>query len=100
VLTAACPEGLGFHSVMGPGTLFRIRGTRSGTGGRERPVATPRRIIFSPNMSKHEVRAQFGESALFCKTWPETLALLQQHHGDGAKVAVFPCGAIQYGGGL
>ena len=100
VLTAACPEGLGFHSVMGPGTLFRIRGNRSGTGGRVREIPTPRRILFSPGMNKYDVRAQFGAETIFCKTWPETLAVLREHHGDHAKVAVFPCGAIQYGGGL
>ena len=25
VIASACPEGLGFHSVMGPGTLLRIK---------------------------------------------------------------------------
>jgi hypothetical protein len=96
VLTAACSEGLGFHSVMGPGTLFRNRG-RSGTGGSDRGVPEIRRIVCSPNLNKYDVRAQFGESTIFCRTWLEVLEILEREHGSAARVAVFPCGAIQYG---
>ncbi|MBC7237189.1 MAG: DUF2088 domain-containing protein [Chloroflexi bacterium] len=98
VITAACPEGLGFHSVMGPGTLFRQRAQRSGTGGRVTRVPVVTRVIFSPNLNKYDVRNQFGEEAIFCKTWPEVLQVLQDKHGAQAKVGVFPYGAIQYGG--
>ena len=97
VITAGCPEGLGFHSVMGPGTTFRTRG-RSGVGGRIRPVPQVRQIVFSPGMNKYDVRAQFGEHVLFCKTWPDVLTILQREHGESANVSVFPYGAIQHGG--
>ena len=50
VLVTASPEGLGFHSVMGPGTLFRERG-RSGVGGRAPKASVHKNIVFSPNMS-------------------------------------------------
>jgi nickel-dependent lactate racemase len=97
VLSAACPEGLGFHSVMGPGTLFKERGRRSGTGGTDREAPKVRRVIFSPNLNKYDVAAQFGQDAIHCKTWDEVLAILTKEHGESAKVGVFPCGAIQYG---
>jgi hypothetical protein len=97
VLTAACPEGLGFHSVMGPGTLFKLRG-RSTTGGREREAGKVKRIVVSPNLNKYDVRAQFGEEVVFCRTWEQARALLEADHGPQARVCVFPCGAIQYGG--
>lgn len=97
VLTAACPEGLGFHSVMGPGTLFKLRG-RSTTGGRERDAGRVKRIVVSPNLNKYDVRAQFGEEVVFCRTWEQARALLEADHGPQARVCVFPCGAIQYGG--
>ncbi len=98
VITAACPEGLGFHSVMGPGTLYKERSRRSGTGGRVTRVPDGSRIIFSPNLNKYDVRNQFGENARLCRTWPEVLDALEAKHGAQAKVGVFPCGAIQYGG--
>jgi nickel-dependent lactate racemase len=97
VLTACCPEGLGFHSVMMPGTTFRLRGTRSGTGGSEGREAKVQQIVFSPNLTRYEAKALFGEEAVLCKTWDETRALLEQTHGAKTKVAVFPTGAIQYG---
>lgn len=96
VITAACPEGLGFHSVMGPGTLFKERGrARMAAEGAERQ--RPREIVFTPNMNKYDVRAQFGPDVIHYRTWPEVLADLERHHGPAAKACVFPYGAIQYG---
>ena len=96
VIASACSEGLGFHSVMMPGTWFRTRG-RSGVGGRVRRVQV-REVVFSPNLNKYDVRAQYGEQTIFCKTWPEVLGVLEQAHGGSARACVFPCGAIQHGG--
>lgn len=97
VITSACPEGLGYHSVMGPGTSFRMR-NRSGIGGSNSAVPQIRQVIFSPGMNRYDVKAQFGPQTIFCKTWPEVVALLEKEYGPAAKVGVFPCGAIQYGG--
>jgi hypothetical protein len=97
VIAAGCPEGLGYHSVMGPGTTFRMRGTRSGTGG------TVRRskgldYVFSPGLNHYDVDDQFRgrEQIQFCKTWPELIAALEHKHGTSAQVCVFPCRSIQY----
>jgi hypothetical protein len=95
VITAACPEGLGFHSVMGPGTLFRNRGHRSGTGGTTRR-ARGLDMLFSPGMNRYDVRDQFGPEVQFHKTWDALIAALQSKHGTQAKVCVLPCGSIQY----
>jgi hypothetical protein len=56
-----------------------------------------REIVFSPNMNKHDVRAQFGPDTTFYRTWPEVLADLEQHHGPSTRACVFPCGAMQHG---
>jgi nickel-dependent lactate racemase len=101
VIAAGCPEGLGYHSVMGPGTLFRMRGNRSGTGGTVRQ-ARWLDFIFSPGLNRYDVEAQFGQRAdigpqlEFCKTWDALIDALQRKHGSSAKVCVLPCGSIQY----
>ena len=51
VLASAAPEGLGFHSVMGPGTLLRARGSR---GRRPAKASDPLRIVFSPGLNRHD----------------------------------------------
>jgi nickel-dependent lactate racemase len=95
VIATASPEGLGYHSVMGPGTMFRTRG-RSGTGGRTRNIRGSMGIIYSPNLNQYDVRAQLGDRAQFCKTWDQLIETLKGKHGSSAKVCVFPCGAIQH----
>lgn len=95
VVTAGCPEGLGFHSVMGPGTLFRERGRtgRARRGGK----TPPQTVVFSPGLNKWDVVDLFGEDAVFFKTWPEVVAYLESKHGASPNVSVFPYGSIQYG---
>jgi hypothetical protein len=56
-----------------------------------------REIVFTPNMNRYDVRAQFGPDAIHYRTWPEVLADLERHHGASTKACVFPYGAIQYG---
>jgi len=85
VMCSASPEGLGWHSVLGPGTALR------GKPGRR----TQRTILFSPGVNKWDSASLFGEDVLFCKTWSEVLAELAKYHGVGTKVAVFKAGALQ-----
>lgn len=85
VIATACPEGLGWHSVLGPGTALRGK-----------PQPRPHRtILFSPGVNRWDVDALFGESVLFCRTWDQVVDVLQRAHGDAAEVAVFPAGALQ-----
>jgi len=95
VIATASPEGFGYHSVMGPGTLFRTRGL-SGVGGSGRRVKKDVGFVFSPNLNKYDVRALYGESVRSCSAWPELIDLLKQKHGSSAKVCVFPFGAMQH----
>jgi hypothetical protein len=85
VICSASPEGLGWHSVLGPGTALR---------GKASPPAH-HTVLFSPGVNKWDCQALFGEWTDFCKTWPEVLECLKERHGQGAKVAVFPAGALQ-----
>ncbi len=32
----------------------------------------------------------------YCRRWDEVLKLLQETHGDGARVAIYPNAEIQY----
>ena len=87
VLATASPEGMGFHSVFGPGAELR---------GKPTPQSW-RTIIFSPNLNKWDILLLYGEHVTFCKTWDAVLAQLRQNHDDDTHVAVFTAGAIQYG---
>jgi nickel-dependent lactate racemase len=88
VICSASPEGLGWHSVLGPGTALAGK-----------PSSARRKtIVFSPGINKWDVLAKHGESYLFCKTWKEVLDELGTCYGSGTRAAVFPCGALQYGG--
>ena len=85
VMCSASPEGLGWHSVLGPGTALR---------GKPRPPAR-RTILFSPGINKWDAASLFGEGVIFCKTWQAVLSELENYHGADAKVSVFPAGALQ-----
>ena len=87
VIASASPEGLGWHSVLGPGTQLAGRPSAPRT----------RTIVYSPGCSKWDVHSKFGEGVHACKTWPEVLDLLTQAHSGSAEVAVFTAGALQYG---
>jgi nickel-dependent lactate racemase len=87
VIASASPEGLGWHSVLGPGTQLAGR-----------PSARKGTIVFSPGCNRWDVRAKFGEEALHRRTWAEVVAELGRRHGDRPRVAVFPAGALQYTG--
>lgn len=96
VITAACPEGLGYHSVMGPGTLYRMM-TRARASARNTERPCLREIIFAPTLNKYDVRNQFGPEMIHYTAWEDVLADLTEHYGPSAKACVFPYGAIQYG---
>lgn len=86
VIISASPEGLGWHTVLGPGTQL---------AGRPSRATRWRTILFSPNVNRWDVQAKFGPETIFCQTWPEVVGTLRQAHGERAHVAVFPAGALQ-----
>jgi nickel-dependent lactate racemase len=91
VIATASPEGLGYHSLMGPGTQLRLRQLAAQEG-----KVKWAGILFSPNLHPADTRAMYGKQIQFCRAWPEVLAILENKHGTSARVCVFPTGAMQY----
>jgi hypothetical protein len=85
VIASACPEGLGWHSVLGPGTALR---------------ASPqppqhRTLMFSPGVNRYDCQALYGEHVRLFRNWEDLVGQLQAVHGNSARVSVFPSGALQ-----
>ncbi len=85
VICSACPEGLGWHSVMGPGTAL------AGRPGKP----SRRTLLLSPGVNRWDAQAKFGPAVTHCTGWSQVMDILQEHHGDGTTAGVFPAGAIQ-----
>jgi nickel-dependent lactate racemase len=92
VVCTAASEGAGFHSLMGPGMAL----------GQNYPQSSPRRavaprdmIVFSPGINVNDLSPAAREDVTFCNSWVQVMAALQRKHGDRARVAVFPCSAMQ-----
>jgi nickel-dependent lactate racemase len=93
VIATASPEGLGYHSLMGPGTQLRLQQLAAQEG-----KVHWAGILFSPNLHPVDARAMYGERIQFCQTWSEVRMILEEKHGAAARVCVFPAGAMQYTG--
>jgi len=87
VIAAAATEGLGFHSLFGPG--MRLAAPRA-TRVRHRDL-----VFFSPGMTPGCLSPNSAEGTTMFPTWDQTLAWLEAKHGPAATVAVFPCATIQ-----
>lgn len=85
VIASACPEGLGWHSVLGPGTALRA------------PPQPPahRTLVFSPGVNRYDCQALYGEHVGLFREWEELIGQLEAIHGGGPRVSVFPAGALQ-----
>lgn len=85
VIASASPEGLGWHSVLGPGTALRGK-----------PAAQRRRtLLFSPGVNHYDCEALYGSHVTLFREWDPMISELQRLHGAAARVAVFPAGALQ-----
>ncbi|HVB94447.1 MAG TPA: lactate racemase domain-containing protein [Acidimicrobiales bacterium] len=87
VVALAGSEGLGFHSLFGPGmALAAPAATRlSGRG----------LAFFCPNLDRGELAPEVaGDTTLFNR-WVDTVAWLEARHAGTARVSVFPCATIQ-----
>lgn len=86
VVALAGSEGLGFHSLFGPGMALTAPATR--LSGRNL-------AFFCPNLERGELaRGLAGDTVLFDR-WADTVAWLQAAHAESARVSVFPCATIQ-----
>jgi hypothetical protein len=91
VQCSAASEGVGFHSLMGPGmALFR-------PDSPARPLAPRDLVIFSPGVTRHNLppAARADPRVALHTRWEEVVESLQTKHGARSRVAVFPCSAIQ-----
>ena len=83
VIIAAGSEGLGTHSLFGPGMRLEApRPTR--VKGRDL-------VFWCPGIERGEIDREY----VVFRTWDETVAWLEAKHGAGATAAVFPCATAQ-----
>ena len=80
-------EGLGHHSLFGPG--MRLAAPHA-TRLRGRELA-----FFAPCVERGSLPDAVRDETRLFRSWGETLAWLAARHGDAASVAVFPCATLQ-----
>ena len=90
VVTSACPEGRGFHSLIGHGA--RLAPERELLGGL---FKGRKAIIFSPHLSRFDVDAYFPQDVLLFNTWDEVMRFITGREKGAKKVAVFPTSPLQ-----
>lgn len=87
VVTAAAPEGYGFHSLFGPGMrLDHLVG---------RPVPGYDLVLYSPGVRQGEVPQRLLAGMRLFGTWAQTVSYLESRHGARAAAAVFPSATTQ-----
>jgi lactate racemase len=87
VIAATSSEGLGYHSLFGPG--MRLAAKRP-TRVRGRDL-----IFYAPGMSRGGLSDDTRPGTVLLPTWEDTVAWLTAKHGAKASVAVFPCATMQ-----
>jgi nickel-dependent lactate racemase len=86
VVVVSGDEGLGSHSLFGPG--MRLAASRP-TRIRGRDV-----IFFAPR-TEPGMLPKVLEGTVLLPSWAETVAWLERKHGPRASVAVYPCATMQ-----
>jgi nickel-dependent lactate racemase len=89
VLCTAASEGYGFHSLMGPG--MRLHAASSPAA-----LLAPRDVVvFAPGVQPRDLPAPMRAGLTLCQTWQQVITRLVAKHGAAARVAAFPCSAMQ-----
>jgi nickel-dependent lactate racemase len=89
VLMAACREGLGSHSLFGPGgRLFRRPAVKSFLNGRSL-------WFYSPGVDAAAARVVAHESYPFYSEWDRLVNALKRQLRPDARIGVVPCGPLQ-----
>lgn len=89
LLTAACPEGVGFHAWAG-------RGGRGWSGPRAMlsgQLSNRKLLLYSPNLSRAQVRSTVAEEVLFFSEFEEAIEVLGREYSN-PRVNLFPQGAL------
>jgi lactate racemase len=93
VLSAACPEGLGYHGLFGPGgRLFRRPSRKSFLT--DHPL-----VIFSPGIGEEEIANVFWEGYRLCSTWADVVSELTAHMKGDPTIGIVPCAPLQLAAG-
>jgi nickel-dependent lactate racemase len=94
VIACASSEGIGFHSLAGPDMQLPMP---TDMRGRVQPRDM---LVFAPGVNSHDLPAVATGDVVLSRTWPEARRWLEHKHGSSARVAVFPCAAIQLAGNV
>ena len=97
VACTAASEGPGFHSLMGPG--MRLGGDWGSLRSLRRAFRPREMVVFSPGINANDLAPEARGDMTLCRAWPQVLERLRELHGAHARVAVFPCSAIQLAAG-
>ncbi len=94
LLCVASSEGQGVHFLAGPNMkLARSKKSRLYPWLHDRTL-----LHFSPGVSPKDLEHLGDDGTSLCRSWDETLSQLSHLHGKRARVAVFPCSAMQLAG--
>ncbi len=89
VVTSACSEGFGYHSLFSTGMkLYR-------PPSKKRFIAERNLLFFSPNINKHEFHTIFWEGYSLYNRWDDLVYTLSKNYNRQCKVAVFPVAPLQ-----
>lgn len=89
IVTTSCSNGLGYHSLFGPGMrLYRKPIKRRLLGNCDL-------IVFAPNINKAEFKTIFWEDYMFADNWETVLLNLQQRFPGKASVSILPTAPLQ-----
>ncbi len=89
VVTTACSEGFGYHSLFSPGMELYRRPSEKGF------LSERRLIYFSPNINKYESCGIVWEGYSFFNKWEDVVLSLSEIYTDSCRVAIFPTAPIQ-----
>lgn len=93
VIASAGSQGMGEHFLGGPG--FRLGAQRIAARRASSPDRT--RLLFCENVSSRDIERWGGDGDSLCRSWRDVVNRLRDLHGKDARVAVFPCAAMQLG---
>jgi nickel-dependent lactate racemase len=93
VITTACNEGPGYHSLSDKGMRLHTRRDKHGTF---KDILEGRKLIFfSPNLISADIYDHYPPEVLLFQRWEDVVAELRKHYGGGSSVGVFPSAPLQ-----
>lgn len=88
VLTTSAIDGAAIHYLGGEGCAGFVPPTEECMRGRNL-------VVFSPNLTRHDVRVYFPPHTSAFQSWDDALQRLVDRHGDKARVAVVESATMQ-----